>query len=83
MRLTGELEGSSAAFGSGLQLGHEVHQCAGPLTLACGAFSAHIFYRRRVYLFTMCPGTMATITPSCIRHKIENLFSLAISWKFS
>lgn len=43
MRLTGELEGSSAAFGSGLQLGHEVHQCAAPLTLACGAFSAHIF----------------------------------------
>lgn len=45
MHLTGELDGGSAALGSGLQLSHEVHQGAAPLTLPFGAFSAHIFTR--------------------------------------
>lgn len=50
MCLADELEGSSAAIGSRLQLGHEVNQCVAPLTLAFGAFSAHIFTRERVCL---------------------------------
>lgn len=45
MRLTGELDGSSAALGSGLQLGPEVHQGAAPLAIPFGAFSARIFTR--------------------------------------
>lgn len=45
MGLTGELGGSSAALGSGLQLGPAVHQGAAPLTIPFGAFSARIFTR--------------------------------------
>lgn len=50
MCLTDELEGSSAAVGFRLQFGHEVNQCVALLTLAFGAFSAHIFPRECVCL---------------------------------
>lgn len=40
-----------------LQLGHEVNQCAAPLTLACGACSAQIFTRQGVCLLAaQAPG---------------------------
>lgn len=82
MCLADELEGSSAAVGFGSGSVMRVISVLLSHSSMWGLLCKY-FHKRRTCLFTICPGTMTTITSSCSRHKTENLFSLAISWKFS